>query len=254
VLNPAYDAIHKLRPRALVAGGVTAPRAGRGGVSPVSWIERMGRAGARLDAYAHNPHPLSPAETPTSGGCTHCRTITIATLPRLLKTVRRAFGPKRIWLTEFGFQTSPPDPLLGVSWTDQARFLSEAAQRAYLAARVDIHIQFLLRDEPELTRWQSGLFTTRGVRKPAYAAFRIPFAFRERRGLRTTVWGQVRPGIGPQRYRIQKLVDGRWKAVGATALTSKDGFFTRVVRAGPDARLRVVRLPSGAASSVVVVR
>jgi hypothetical protein len=254
LLNPAYAAIKGVRKGALVAGGVTAPRASVGGVSPVAWIQGMSKAGARLDAYAHNPHPLSPAETPTSGGCAHCETITMADLPRLLSTVRRAFGPKRIWLTEYGYQTNPPDRLLGVSWTAQARFMSEAALRAFLAPRVDVHVQFLVRDEPDLARWQSGLFTTSGVRKPAYASFLTPFAVRSRTGLRTTVWGQVRPGTGPQRYRIERFANGGWRPVGATARTTKAGYFTRVVRAGPDARLRVVHLPSRTASAVLVVR
>ena len=75
----------------------------------------MGRAGARLDAYAHHPHPLSPAESPFKGGCDHCTTISMANLERLLTEVRRAFGPRtRIWLTELGYQTNPPDRILGV--------------------------------------------------------------------------------------------------------------------------------------------
>ena len=76
----------------------------------------MAAAGARLDAYAHNPYPLNKAETPFTGGCDHCDTITMATLERLVSGVGRAFGQgKRIWLTEFGYQTNPPDPYLGVS-------------------------------------------------------------------------------------------------------------------------------------------
>ena len=44
----------------------------------------MHRAGARLDAYAHNPYPLDPKrETPLRGGCARCTTITMATLGRL---------------------------------------------------------------------------------------------------------------------------------------------------------------------------
>jgi hypothetical protein len=30
---------------------------------------------------------------------------------------------------------------------------------------------FLLRDEPDVARWQSGLITATGKRKPAFAAF-----------------------------------------------------------------------------------
>ena len=51
------------------------------------------RAGARLDAYAHNPYPLHRLETPTEGGCGHCETITMATIDRLLREVPQGVRP-----------------------------------------------------------------------------------------------------------------------------------------------------------------
>jgi len=107
ILNPGYAAIHAVIPGAKVAGGVTAPRGSSGGVSPVKWIRGMRSARARLDAYAHHPYPSSSRETPFTGGCGHCETITMATLERLITEVGRAFGPKRIWLTEYAYQTGP---------------------------------------------------------------------------------------------------------------------------------------------------
>ena len=99
LLNPAYTAIHAVRKTALVGGGVTAPRAATGGVSPAVWINGMAGYHAKLDAYAHNPYPLTPAETPLTGGCNHCSTLTMATLPTLIADVGKAFGKsKRIWL------------------------------------------------------------------------------------------------------------------------------------------------------------
>jgi hypothetical protein len=84
LLNPAYAAIHREIPSAKVAGGGTAPRGASGGVSPVAWLEAMHAAHAKLDAYAHNPYPLDPKhETPLSGGCGHCTTISMADLRRL---------------------------------------------------------------------------------------------------------------------------------------------------------------------------
>src|SRR5581483_10056951 len=69
LLNPAYYAIHRAHPGALVAGGVTAPRASYGGVSPIAFIAGMKAAGAHLDAYAHHPYPSAPkTETPFTGG------------------------------------------------------------------------------------------------------------------------------------------------------------------------------------------
>jgi hypothetical protein len=47
LLNPAALAIKAVIPNAAIAGGSTAPRGSRGGVSPVDFIRAMGRAGAR---------------------------------------------------------------------------------------------------------------------------------------------------------------------------------------------------------------
>jgi hypothetical protein len=250
-LNPAYAAIHSVIPGAQVAGGVTAPRGSTGGVSPVDWIRGMAEAHARLDAYAHNPYPLAPHETPTSGGCDHCTTITMATLDRLLSNVEQAFGVHtRIWLTEYGYQTNPPDRLLGVSCATQARYLSDAVLRAYLAPRVDILIHYLVRDEPLAARWQSGLLTVTDAAKPAYAAFKIPFAEQSRSGLRTVVWGTVRPG-GRATYRLQQFRAGAWQAVGGTYRTNAKGVFTRTVRAAKGTQLRIWS-PSAHAYSTVL--
>jgi hypothetical protein len=240
LLNPAFVALKSANRRALVGAGVTAPRGGAGGVSPVDWIRGMGRTGARLDAYAHNPYPLNPRrETPSSGGCARCSTITMATLERLEAEVARAFGSKRIWLTEYGYQTNPPDRWLGVSRELQARYLAEAALRAYRSPRVDMLIQFLVRDEPIEARWQSGLVGIDGVEKPSYQAFMLPLAQASRSGARTVLWGQVRPRSGAQTYRLQQFRGGRWGWVGSTARTNGQGIFQRAVTATPGTRLRI---------------
>ena len=51
----------------------------------------------------------------------------MATVDRLVREVGRAFGRKRLWLTEYGYQTNPPDRYLGVSAALQARYLADAA-------------------------------------------------------------------------------------------------------------------------------
>jgi hypothetical protein len=172
LLNPAYAALKRANRANLVGGGVTAPRGGTGSMSPVDWIRGMDRAHARLDAYAHHPYPSSPRETPWSGGCAHCETITMADLERLLSEVRKNFGERRIWLTEYGYQTRPPDLTFGVSWALQAKYLAQAYAIARAHPRIDMMLWFLLRDEDRIDGWQSGLLTTTGKRKPAFEAFR----------------------------------------------------------------------------------
>lgn len=254
LLNPAYAAIHRASPHSLVAGGVTAPRGSTGGVSPVAWIAGMAKAHARLDAYAHNPYPLAPGETPVVGGCDHCDTITMATLPRLLRDVERAFGTRtRIWLTEWGYQTNPPDRLLGVSYAAQARYESLAALRAYDAPRVDVLVHYLVRDEPDPARWQSGVYTTADRAKPALQAFRFPLAQRSRSGRRVVLWGQVRPG-GTATYHLLRFANGRWNRAGADARTTGRGYLRRVVNAPPGTRYRLWIPAQRTYSAILTVR
>jgi hypothetical protein len=253
LLNPAYAALHAANPKAVVGGGVTGPQAGAGGMSPVDFIRGLGSEGAQLDAYAHNPYPASPNETPWEGGCARCETITLATLERLLFWVDRALGTTRIWLTEHGYQTNPPDLLFGVSPARQATYLGSAALRAYLAPRVDLLIQFLIRDDAELGGWQSGLTYVTGRAKPSFDAFRLPLAQRSRDGRRTTLWGQVRPRAGRQPYRLQQLRAGSWGWVGAAQMTDAKGAFVRTVDAGRGARFRVWSPRDRIYSAVLVV-
>ena len=255
LLNPAAAAIKGVIPRASIAGGATAPRGGAGGTSPVEFIRGMGRAGARLDAYAHHPHPLSPAESPSAGGCDHCTTVSMANLERLLTETRRAFGSRvRIWLTELGYQTNPPDRILGVGWGTQARFIAEAQHRAYRAAGVDVLVQYLLRDEPATAAWQSGLETVSGRTKPSLAAFSLPLVQVARSGVATTVWGQIRPGRGARSYVLQRRVGERWQGVGSRGMTTGRGYLTRTVRAEKGTRLRLYDPATRRVSPAVIVR
>ncbi|MCZ7587991.1 MAG: hypothetical protein M5U27_03855 [Gaiella sp.] len=254
LLNPGGAAIKDVIPKASIAGGATAPRGASGGTSPVDFIRGMGRAGARLDAFAHHPHPLSPAETPFAGGCSWCETISLANLERLLDEVRDTFGARtRIWLTELGYQTNPPDRILGVTWAKQARHVAEAQRRAYEASRVDVLVQYLVRDEPKLGAWQSGLETISGAVKPSLAAFSLPLAQVSRKGSATKVWGQVRPGQGPRAYVLQRRAGAAWARVGAGGQTSARGFFTRTIRAERGAQLRLYDPATRRASPTLIV-
>jgi hypothetical protein len=240
LLNPAYRALKSVNPRNLVAGGVTSPRKTPSGVSPMAWIRGMRAARALLDAYAQNPYPVRVGETPTSGGCWRCSEITMATLPKLITEVKRRFGSRtRIWLTEYGYNSKPPSKWLGVSNALQARYVGEAAMRAYLSSHVDLLIHFLVRDEPNAQRWTSGFLTSRGKVKPSFAAYALPFAQESRSGKRTTVWGQVRPRAGRQPYRLQQLRGRRWRWLGKTQFTTRGGFLRRAVTATPGTQLRV---------------
>ncbi len=235
LLNPAYAAIHAANPRAKVAGGVTAPRASSGGVSPVAWIRGMRAARARLDAYAHHPYPSSSRETPFRRSCPYCTSITMATLERLLTEVSRAFGPKRIWLTEYGYQTGA----FGVTQQRQAELIGQSALRVIKAPRVDMLIHYLVKDEPEVARFQSGLFNVAGRPKLAALAFPLPLAQAGRSRGQLVLWGQVRPRKGRQTFRVQVRRGSRWTFVGGTRQTSARGFLSVRLDAPRGTRVRI---------------
>ena len=244
LLNPAYAAIHAAIPGAQVAGGGTAPRASTGGRSPVAWLLGLHKAHARLDAYAHNPYPLDPKrESPLSGGCATCATITMATIGKLVSLVTGNFPRARIWLTEYGYQTNPPDRLLGVSAAQQARYVGEGAYAAYRTPRVDLLIHFLYRDEPDVSRFQSGLLTLGNKEKPAYAAFEAPLAEVMRKGGTVGLWGQLRApaAVAAAAPVLERRLGTSWRQV-AHLRPGANGFvrWTGVLPRGA-----VVRLHAG---------
>jgi len=255
ILNPAYAQLHAVIDGVRVGGGVTAPRAGSSGVAPVAWIRAMGAAGAKLDAYAHHPYPGRPQlETPWSPKCVNCQTIAMADLERLEREVRRAFGSKRIWITEYGYQTNPPDIFLGVSEVLQATYVSSSAMRVYRSSSVDMLIYFMVRDDTEPAGWQSGFYTEDGDVKPSYAAFRMPLMQTSRRGSLVGLWGQVRPRSGSQPFRVRIEDEAGASWIGSTRWTDSKGFFSVAVGAPAGSRVRIWSVRDGAFGHEVVVR
>jgi hypothetical protein len=110
LLNPAYASLHRANRANKVAGGVTSPRKTASGISPTAFAEGMRAAHAHLDAYAANPYPGSRVETPFHDPCSWCKTLNMSRLPQIRALVTHLFGAsKQLWLTEYGYQTNPPD-------------------------------------------------------------------------------------------------------------------------------------------------
>ncbi|MGH3051039.1 MAG: hypothetical protein ACRDLK_12860 [Gaiellaceae bacterium] len=239
LLNPGRALLHLANRRNKVAGGVTSPRKSPSGMSPTLFMAEMHHYHAKLDAYAQNPYPGSPKETPYYDPCSWCRTLTMARLPALLADVTRYFGNKPIWLTEYGYQTNPPDRILGVSPALQARYIGEAALRVWQQARVTVLIHFMIHDQQGVGGWQSGFFNRYGGRKLAFRAFGLPLAQVARHGSKVVVWGQVRPGHGRRKYVLQRFTGHGWARVGSAHLTSFRGAFTRVIQGHAGEKLRI---------------
>jgi hypothetical protein len=184
ICNAIYAGVKSAQSTAKIGCGVTSPRGNnnpntpRPSTSPLAFLRAAKAAGMkRFDAYAHHPYYGKASEEPgkapprakSGAGST---AVTLGNLGDLIKEVTRLYGAKRIWLTEYGYQTNPPDRLFGVTYAQQASYLKQAVAIAKANPRVDMLLWFLLRDEPIIEGWQSGLMTARGVKKPAFNAFR----------------------------------------------------------------------------------
>ena len=180
ICNAVYDGVHRtLLPDRRVACGVTAPRgndaprSAKPSVSPIRFLRALRRAGrVRFDAYAHQAYYGAPFETPATRPRSRSA-ITLGNVDVLVRELTRLYGPRtRLWITEYGYQTSPEDPVFGVSWEQQARYLTQAFELARRHPRIDLMLWFLLRDEDRVEGWQSGLISAEGERKPSFEAFR----------------------------------------------------------------------------------
>lgn len=187
ICTAVYSGVHAtLAASERVGCGGTAPRGNnnpstaRSSVSPLAFLRAVKKAGLKsFDAWAHHPYYGMPSETPTTKPLTAKgappTAITLANLSDLIKEVTRLYGNKRIWITEYGYQTNPPDKLFGVTLQKQAQYLTQAFAIARKNPRIDMMLWFLLKDEPTVAGWQSGLLTAKGAKKPAFAAFkRLP--------------------------------------------------------------------------------
>jgi hypothetical protein len=179
ICSAVYAGVHGTLLRGEKVGcGVTGPRgnniasAGRQAkVSPLAFVRALKKAGLRkFDAYAHHPYYGHRTETPTTKPASTA--VTLANIDVLVKELTALWGRKRLWITEYGYQTNPPDRAFGVSYARQATYLRKAFALARKHPRIDMMLWFLLRDEPTLAGWQSGLLTRTGKRKPSFYAFR----------------------------------------------------------------------------------
>ncbi|HVE68081.1 MAG TPA: hypothetical protein VNB64_05815 [Solirubrobacteraceae bacterium] len=180
-------------------------------------------------AIAHHPYVRGGSRAP------HTRPrpdeVTIANPGRLQAILDQGARRGRlsarlpVYYTEFGFQTNPPDRVLGVSLRRQAEYLNQSDWMAFRQSRVRGIAQYLLRDDLGNGGFQSGLKFSDGRIKPAYGAYRFPI-WVVRRGVSVTVFGQVRhardgaSGV----VRVQVRLPGKDWSTYRTVKPNRKGF------------------------------
>jgi hypothetical protein len=168
--------------------------------------------------YAHHPYDLlfGPTHKPTNPN--YVTMGNLRKLERTLDVIQRRYGSHKrfpLYLTEFGYQTRPPDPQ-GVSFRKQAEFINHSEFMAARDPRVRTLSQFLLRDggAPIGLTFQTGLRTREGQRKPAYDAYRLPL-WVSGKGAHRRIWGVARPTtdneIATVFVQFRREGSGAWK-------------------------------------------
>ena len=198
MLNAFYAGVHALQRNAIVVSAGTAPYGeppggrrtrplrfwrellclkNRRKLKPTKCPEK-----ARLDALAH--HPIN-----TSGGpkrsAAHPDDVATPDVKKVVRTLRKAEKRHRVkprgrhpmWVTEFWWETNPPDKCTGIPVRRQARWIKKAL-KSFKRQGARVAINFQIRDDPYQqsqcgrATFQAGAFFVDGSRKPAFRSFR----------------------------------------------------------------------------------
>jgi len=264
LLNAAYPAIKRADPVAQVLIGelapIGSPPSRTGGLTPLLFIRELACVDSRLrplraarcrgfravrgDGFGY--HPYVNNKTPPTAPQRNRELAKIGDLPRLLgvldrltarRRMRASTGRFRLYLTEFGYISNPPNRRYGVSLGLQARYLAQSAYIVWrLRSRVRLITQYEWNDDPF---FQTGLRFITGQPKPAYFQFPNPFWIDTARGLaRARFWGQVRPDA-QRTIALQVRPRGaRAFRIAGTARTDAGGYWSRTLRALPGATYR----------------
>ncbi len=262
LVRAATPQIHAADPRSEVLLGELAPTgkpplSANAGLSPLPFLRALGcvdakykplRGGrcagfrpAAADAFGYHPHPVRNAPDQANRNRDDAQ---IADLPRLfavldkLRARRRLKISANVHLTEFGYQTSPPDHAIGVTLAQQTRYLQQAAYIAWRSPRVRSLSFYQWEDEPVISRgpgtraytgWQSGLRLVDGRAKPALSVFGAPLVIDR---TRSVLWGQVRPAAAPVvTLQVRRLGSSEFVDLEQVPLGSDGGFRRRVTLA-----------------------
>jgi hypothetical protein len=214
LLAQSYDALKAVNPAIDVIGIGLSPRGNdnpraRNNISrsPVRFLHDVGvayRASGRtkplMDELAFHPYPHVNTDSPEVGytwpnaGIPNLGRIKQAVWdafngtaqPTFAESGTESMSPLRLELDEIGWEVAI-DPSLAPRYTGQetkppideqtqAEYYAQVIQSAECDASISSLSFFLLEDEPNLARWQSGLERIDGSRRPSYGAVKQTIA------------------------------------------------------------------------------
>ena len=206
----------------------------------------------QADGFAYHPYSFEAAPDIPYGGPD---TVHMADLGRLSDLLKQLHDKGRIttqlplYLTEFGYESNPPDRGRGVPPDTQARYMAQSTYLAWRNPDTRMFAQFLFQDIADPRSYQTGLLFPDGRSKPALQAFKLPFWAQAQQSNGQTyviAWGQVRPDRGPQSVALEvQRPDGSWHTIPSIQagpnpsrncpvqdeqfLTDENGFYLRIL-------------------------
>ncbi len=265
LVNAFSSGVKSVQPKAKVLAGGTAPfgglNAGDPRIPPVAFYRELlcvttkkgkstGKRGCpkvRVDGWAHHTYPIGPPWRTAR----NADDAVVPDMPKLTRVVNAAAktgaiskkAANDVWMTEMSWE-SKPDPS-GLDPVTHAQYMQGAF---YLLWKAGVRHVFWFgsRDMAQGKDWnetfQSGVFyrgadPSQDTPKPAFTAFRFPFAAFRDRGV-AQLWAKA-PTTGTIVVQVETS-PGVWKQA-AKLKRASGGVMTGKLRVGPDVTLRAVQ-------------
>jgi hypothetical protein len=213
-----------------------------------------------LGGFAYHPYtrgcgPLCEQENSSDDATIRVLGRVTRTLDRIRAKRRISGGRLPIWITEFDFQSDPPDRFLGVKLSRIPLFMGIA--ELWLAKpnrRVAAYSQYTMNDSPgSSSLWQGGLrFANGRAKKGVYEAYRLPLLVRRLGANAVEVRGAARPGGAGAVVQVQVRLGRSYENLGdPITVRNVRGYFSARFRLSAASGKRY-RLVSGGHTSAAV--
>jgi hypothetical protein len=191
----------------------------------------------KLKASGLAYHPYNLSQPPTAVETTSKDNAPIGYLPRVEKVLDQAYTAKRlgtkklrIYNSEYGIQSNPPNKNVGQPLAKVPFYLNASEYLTWTDPRVATYSQYLLVDDPaaDTVTFQTGLrFADGEKKKGVYEAFQTPFmVFKTANANKITVWGCLRAKkSGTTTAKLEVKSGGKWTAVKSIPVSASSGYF-----------------------------
>ncbi len=263
MVRAAYPALKAVRKKVKVLIGNTSSTGGKrgtGAVAPLEFLRGLACVNADLaplatpecadfkavpgDGWAHHPYSQNERPSRVSNPDKEPGDLRMADLPvladtlaRLVKLGRLAPADRDIYLTEFGYETTPVQGRPDVSEIQQARWLTWAEYLADKVPSVKSFAQFLLRDNPPAPvrvsasnarafgEFTTGLLVSSGNDKMAARTFVAGLFAQLQPRHKVLLYGRLRLGPGVKTILLQRQFRlGRWRTIARLAVDGTAAF------------------------------